>query len=152
MEVEAHTTLTAPEVQARLDALVQRCAPTTPRRTLVYQNIGGRPRLYLSGWRFSPWVTAEVAVDGYHRGAAIVLRPMWGPLPAQWLRVFCVAGLVLAAIVLVYLGRGPWHCLFAASAAVLPIGACIWQRLGERRLQARLAELLDGAGFAATIG
>ncbi|HEX7038221.1 MAG TPA: hypothetical protein VF210_20825 [Pseudomonadales bacterium] len=150
MEVEAHTSLTAPEVQARLEALEHEAAAAFLPRRLVYERSGDRSRLYLSGRRFAPRPTAEVAVDGYHRGAAVVLRPMWGPLPALWPRALTLIGLGLATAVLLYLGRDPLHWLLAAAAVALPMAAFVVQRLGERRLQERLGEVLGGAGFAAT--
>jgi len=142
MHVHTETTLSPDEVLARFASLGRDRAGG-----LVVAAHRRPPKLYRPAWPGTLPAAAEVAVDGHARGAEVVLRLMWGPLPAPFPRALVGAGALLGALVLALSGGLPGAWLAAGLLAGLPAAALLVQRRGERDLQRRLGELLGGVRF-----
>lgn len=106
------------------------------------------PKFFLAGPPGVPPAAAEVALKDTGGGTDVVLRLMWGPLPAPFPRALAGIGLLLGASILAVADWTLTASLIAASLALLPLAALILQRQGERALQSLLANILDGATFA----
>jgi len=103
------------------------------------------PKCFLQGLPWLPPAAAEVALDAVSDGTDVVLRLMWGPLPAPFPRA--VAGLgVLVALAGLWLAPLLWWLWLLLGA--VPVAMLVHQRTGERQLQHRLAELLGVGVFA----
>lgn len=102
------------------------------------------PKFFLRGLPLVPPAAAEVALDNVGNGTDVVLRLMWGPLPAPFPRAVAVAAVLLALTGLWFAPALGWLWLLLAALAVALL---LHQRSGERRLQRHLAELLEADGF-----
>lgn len=89
---------------------------------------------------------AEVSLDG-NPDPGVVLRLMWGPLPAPFPRALVAVGLLAALAILGFSDRSLLDWLLAIAAGLLPLGALLVQRAGEARQQARLAQVLGDTRF-----
>jgi hypothetical protein len=95
----------------------------------------------------TPPAAAEVSIMEKSRGADVVLRLMWGPLPAPFPRALAGIGLALGLLILVLLDRTVSSWLLASVFIAAPLTALLYQRQGERVLQSSLSNMLDGATF-----
>lgn len=140
MHVSTQTPLAADEIRARF----QRVAT---RPDVAYDADRQPPKFFLTGLPVAPPPAAEVALHPRHSGTEVVLRLMWGPLPAPFPRAVAGAGLLAAVLLPVLLGSGVTVWLASCVAAMLPLGALAYQRRGEDRLQALISRQLDGVVF-----
>ncbi|MEM6709712.1 MAG: hypothetical protein AAF648_13095 [Pseudomonadota bacterium] len=77
----------------------------------------------------------------------LVLRLMWGPLPAPFPRAVALTGLLAAAALLLFSDRGAADWVLAAIFTVIP-GVCLfYQRAGEQELQAMVRSALESTPF-----
>ena len=138
------------EVRARLAALEQ------PDRSVASSGAGrvvldaGRrpPKVFLQGFTLGVPPAAEIELEKTESGTAIVLRLMWGPLPAPFPRAATAIGVLLATALLGAAGPSVAAVLGALCLAGLPIAALERQRRGERRIQADLREALGSDAFS----
>lgn len=148
MHVHAKTTLTPDTVRARFEAS-EKSGIEKPvhLRHLSYARDRRPTKFFLAGAPVTPPAAAEVAINEQSEGAEVVLRFMWGPLPAPFPRALAGAGLLLGLLIAIFSDRsiGAWAA--AAFFAVLPGLALLYQQRGERELQSQLSRLLDGARF-----
>jgi hypothetical protein len=94
---------------------------------------------------FNP--SAEVAVNATHTGSEIVLRLMWGPLPAPFPRAMAALGLLTGMATAAWSDGSPAELAAAVLIVLLPVAAVFHQRQGEREIQSRLSNVFDGAQF-----
>lgn len=148
MHVHTKTTLTPEKVRARFEASGKADRErTAPSRQLLYAMDRTPPKFFLAGAPVTPPAAAEVAINEQSEGAEVVLRLMWGPLPAPFPRALAGGGLLLGLLIAVFSDRSAGVWALAALVAVLPGLALLYQQNGERELQSRLSRLLDGARF-----
>lgn len=148
MHVHTKTTLTPDAVRLRFESSgkVGRVKSTSSRE-LLYAKDRTPPKFFLAGAPVTPPAAAEVAILEQSGGAEVVLRLMWGPLPAPFPRALAGAGLLLGLLLAIFSDRTAAAWGLAALVAVLPGAALLYQQRGERELQAQLSRLLDGARF-----
>ncbi len=107
------------------------------------------PKFFLKRLPVTLPAAAEVDVQRQAGGSTVVLRLMWGPLPAPFPRALAGAGL-LGGIALVAVGSpGVPMLILGSLLALLPALMLAWQKRGEMRLQAVLAGLIGSNGFLA---
>ena len=148
MHVHTKTTLTPDTVRARFEASVNSCRESkSPPRKLLYAMDRRPPKFFLAGSPITPPAAAEVAINEQSEGAEVVLRLMWGPLPAPFPRALAGGGLLLGLLIAVFSDRSAGAWALAVLVAALPGLALLYQQRGERELQAQLSRLLDGARF-----
>lgn len=116
-------------------------------RQLRYASDRTPPKFFLAGAPVTPPAAAEVAVLEQSGAAEVVLRLMWGPLPAPFPRALAGGGLLLGLLLAIFSDRSAWAWALAVLVAVLPGAALLYQQRGERELQLQLSRLLDGARF-----
>jgi hypothetical protein len=148
MHVHAKTTLTADKVRARFEMSGQSDREkSVTSRQIFYAGNRTPPKFFLVGAPVTPPAAAEVAILEQSGGAEVVLRLMWGPLPAPFPRALAGAGLLLGLLITIFSDRSTGAWALAVLVAVLPGLALLYQQNGERELQAQLSRLLDGARF-----
>ncbi len=141
MHVHAATTLSAETITARFNQVgLAGSASTTPLR---YAGERQPPKFFLQGMPMRPPAAAEVSITEKSGGADVVLRLMWGPLPAPFPRALAGIGL----LILVFSDHAVSSWLLGAVFIVAPATALFCQRQGERVLQSSLSDMLDGAVF-----
>jgi hypothetical protein len=132
MHVHTHTPLSPDQIRDRFDA----ASAGAGGRRLDYVDVRTPPKFFLRGLPVVPPAAAEVWVDEKGSGSEVVLRLMWGPLPAPFPRAVAGVGLLLAVLLLAF-APGTW--VLAALCLALPLGALLYQREGEQSLQSRLS-------------
>jgi hypothetical protein len=148
MHVHTKTTLTPEKVRARFEMSGKSDLKTsTPSCKLIYAMDRRPPKFFLAGAPVTPPAAAEVAVNEASGGTEVVLRLMWGPLPAPFPRALAGAGLLVGLLIAIFSDRstGVWVLVFLS--AILPAAALLYQQKGEQELQSELSRLLDGATF-----
>ena len=148
MHVGAQVSLSPDQVRARIRNASERGlgAPISAGRLRL--EVGRRPpKLFLDRFPVTLPTAAELAVRAAPTGTRVVLRLMWGPLPAPFPRVVAAIGVLFGLWALVV---WPGSGLGLAAAELLagaPTLALIYQSRGEKHLQAALGQILDGATF-----
>ena len=144
----AKTALTPKKAQARFEtsAEIGRVQSTSSGK-LFYAKDRTPPKFFLAGAPVTPPAAAEVAINEQSGGAEVVLRLMWGPLPAPFPRALAGAGLLLGLLIAIFSDRTVAAWALAALVAVLPGLMLRYQQHGEQELQSQLSVLLDGARF-----
>lgn len=150
MHVHTKTALTPDTVRARFEVSEKFAREKdTASRQLLYAKDRTPPKFFLAGAPVMPPAAAEVAILEQSGSAEVVLRLMWGPLPAPFPRALAGAGLLLGLLIAILADRSTGVWALAALVAVLPVVALLYQQQGERELQSQLSRLLDGARFTA---
>ena len=147
MHVHTLLSMSANEVNARFDSAAKSAESPISARKLTYETERKRPKFFLSGAALTLPTAAEVAVNEHPGGADVVLRLMWGPLPAPFPRALAGAGILIGLLIAWYSDGSPATLAGASLVALLPLAALLYQRRGERDIQAKLGELLGGASF-----
>jgi hypothetical protein len=148
MHVHTETALSPDQVNARLAAAGNAgSANITASRKLSYAMDRQPPKFFLSGAPVTLPAAAEVAIKARLGGADVVLRLMWGPLPAPFPRALAGAGLLCGLLMAIFSEGSLAGGLLALLVAALPALALVYQRSGERKIQAHLSGVLDGAQF-----
>lgn len=148
MHVHTKTALTPDTVRARFEASGKsEREDLTSSRQLLYAKDRTPPKFFLAGAPVTPPAAAEVSISEQSGGAEVVLRLMWGPLPAPFPRALAGAGLLLGLLLAIFTDRSPGVWVLAAFVSLLPIAALLYQQRGERELQSQLSRLLDGVRF-----
>jgi hypothetical protein len=148
MHVHTKTALTPGTVRARFEASEKSAREKdTSSRQLLYAKDRTPPKFFLAGAPVTPPAAAEVAILEQSGGAEVVLRLMWGSLPAPFPRVLAGAGLLLGLLLAIFTDRSPGVWVLAFLVAILPGAALLYQQRGERELQSQLSRLLDGVRF-----
>ena len=146
MHVFADTVISEEEVRKKFES-VAGSAGTGSSRKLSFDATCNPQKFFLSGIPVTPPAAAEVAILKRSGGAEVVLRLMWGPLPAPFPRALALVG-VLLGVLLAWLSDGSAGVLATASLiALLPVAALLYQQAGERRLQSQLGESLGVPRF-----
>ncbi len=114
-----------------------------------YQSERQPPKFFLQGAVPTPAPAAEVHVEATDAGSNIVLRLMWGPLPAPFPRALAVICLLAAIAMPAVIGITVASISVAAVLGGLPLAALAYQKVGERRLTNRLSEISSATAFAA---
>jgi hypothetical protein len=148
MHVHTKTALTPKKVQARFETSgeVGR-EKSTSSREFLYAMHRRPPKFFLAGAPLTPPAAAEVVINERPGGAEVVLRLMWGPLPAPFPRALAGAGLLFGLLIAIFSDRSVGAWALAILIAVLPGAALFYQQRGEQELQLQLSRLLDGARF-----
>ena len=116
----------------------KRSAPEALRCELERQP----PKIFLSARPAAFAPAAELRIDPLPQGSHVILRLMWGPLPAPFPRALAAASLALALALLLVSSVSPLWLVAALLLAGLPALALWRQRVGEQRLQHHLSGLL----------
>ncbi len=148
MHVSTMTALSPDTVRARFETSgkVGRGKPKSSRE-LLYAMDRTPPKFFLAGAPVTPPAAAEVSISEQSGGSEVVLRLMWGPLPAPFPRALAGAGLLLGLLIAIFSDRSIGAWVVAVLVVVLPGVALLYQQRGERELQSQLSRLLDGARF-----
>ena len=148
MHVHTTTALSPDTVRARFEATGKSDREkSTASRRLLYALDRTPPKFFLTGAPVTPPAAAEVSICEHSGGANVVLRLMWGPLPAPFPRALAGAGVLLGLLIAILSDRSTGVWVLAALVSLLPIAALLYQQRGERELQSQLSRLLDGARF-----
>ncbi len=148
MHVHAETALSPDMVRARFQAAAKADREkSTPSRQLFYAMHRTPPKFFLTGAPVTLPAAAEVSIQEYSGGADVVLRLMWGPLPAPFPCALAGAGVVLGLLLAVYSDRSVGDWVLTVLVTTPPVAALLYQRRGERELQSQLSGMLDGATF-----
>jgi hypothetical protein len=148
MHVHTATSIAPDEIKARFEAAATAGAGNAERaRRLVYAKGRKPPKFFLTSVPVTLPAAAEVAITERPGGADVVLRLMWGPLPAPFPRALAAAGILLGPLVAYFSQGSAGDWTMAAIIALLPLAALLYQKTGERNLQSQLGELLGGASF-----
>jgi hypothetical protein len=116
-------------------------------RWLRYAQERRPPKFFLSGIPVTLPAAAEVAVNPGGHGTHVVLRLMWGPLPAPFPRAVAAAGVLLGLLFAMVGERSLVSGIIASLLILLPLAALWYQRRGERELQAQLSRILGVPTF-----
>lgn len=146
MHVYADTRISEEEVRSKFES-VSRGAATDSSRKLSYETGRNPPKFFLSGLPVTPPAAAEVAILTRSGGAEVVLRLMWGPLPAPFPRALALAGLLLGLGLALFANGSAGMLAAAFLVSMLPVAALLYQKAGERRLQSQLGDLLGVTRF-----
>ena len=143
MHVHASTPISPDEIKKRFEAAARvpdRRGPST--RWLRYAQDRRPPKFFLSSVPITLPAAAEVAVNPDGQGSHVVLRLMWGPLPAPFPRGVAAAGFLLGLLFAMVADRSLGSGIIASLLILLPLAALLYQRRGERELQAQLSRIL----------
>lgn len=148
MHVSAKTGISPQEVRTRF-ALVAPAGDDQAQASaaLVYDAGRTPPKFSLRGVAVTPPAAAEVSIFESPTGSDVVLRLMWGPLPAPFPRALAATGILLG-MAIAYISE--WSAGGGISAlliALMPVAMLLYQRKGERHIQSRLGEVLGGVQF-----
>lgn len=149
MHVQAKTTLSPKNVAARFEAQRKTVPQKTPSgRKLVYAANRKPPKFFLNGAPVIPPTAAEVSLAEQSGGTNVVLRLMWGSLPAPFPRALVGVGVLVGLLIVLLSDRSLVTWLLAAACAFIPALALLYQQRGELELQSQLTDMLDGARFS----
>jgi hypothetical protein len=147
MHVHATTPISPDEVKERFEAAAEVAdQESCSTRWLRYAQDRRPPKFFLSSVPVTLPAAAEVAVNPDGHGTHVVLRLMWGPLPAPFPRAVAAAGILLGLLVWIVADRSMGSGIMA-SLILLPLAALLYQRRGERELQAQLSRILGVQTF-----
>ena len=116
-------------------------------RKLTYVTERNPPKFFLGGISVTPPAAAEVAILAQPSGSEVVLRLMWGPLPAPFPRALALVGLLLGLGIAFSSNGSAADWILASTIALLPIAALAYQIKGEQQIQSQLGKLLGGSSF-----
>src|SRR5215831_2460939 len=148
MHVHASTPISPDEIKKRFEAAARvpdRRDPST--RWLRYAQDRRPPKFFLSSVPITLPAAAEVAVNPVGQGSHVVLRLMWGPLPAPFPRAVAAAGVLLGLLVAMVADQSLGTGIIVSLLILLPLAALLYQRRGEQKLQAQLSRILGGPTF-----
>jgi len=148
MHVHATTPISPDQVKERFEAAA-RVTDQEGRSTrwLRYAQDRRPPKFFLSSVPVTLPAAAEVAVNPDGHGSHVVLRLMWGPLPAPFPRAVAAAGVLLGLLFAMVAERSLGSGIIASLFILLPLAALLYQRRGERELQAQLSRILGVPTF-----
>jgi hypothetical protein len=148
MHVHTETTLSADQVKTTFEAVQEAQGPcTTSSRTLRYASNRTPPKFFLNAAPVTFPASAEVSLYPRPQGADVVLRLMWGPLPAPFPRAVAAGGVLLGLLIAIFSDRTVGDWVLASLIALLPLAALLYQQRGERELQTQLSRILGGTLF-----
>ena len=148
MHVHTETTFSADQVKAKFEAIQEVEGPCTgSSHTLRYGSMRTPPKFFLIGAPVTLPAAAEVSVNPRPQGANVVLRLMWGPLPAPFPRAVAAGGALLGLLIVLFSDRTVGDWVLATLIALLPLAALMYQLRGERELQTQLSRILGGKTF-----
>ena len=106
------------------------------------------PKLFLTNSFLTFPPAAEVKVNDEQDGSEVILRLMWGPLPAPFPRAMAAVG-VLAGILYYYFTEGSFaNTMIATALAGIPLLWVLFQQRGEGTLQRTLSKHLKNGKWA----
>src|SRR5262245_17444097 len=143
MHVHATTPISPDEVKKRFEAAAEVAdQESCSTRWLRYAQDRRPPKFFLSSVPVTLPAAAEVAVNPDGHGTHVVLRLMWGPLPAPFPRAVAAAGILLGLLVAMLADPSLSSAIIASLLILLPLAALFYQRRGEREIQAQLSRML----------
>ena len=146
MHVHAVTALAIDTVTARFQQIHD--SAHDQRSPLTFVANRTPPKFFLAGPPVVPPTAAEVTLKTTGGGTDVVLRLMWGPLPAPFPRALAGISGLLGLAILMFAGHTISHWMLTALLILLPSAALLYQQQGERKIQSILGRMLDGATFA----
>ncbi|MEM1436849.1 MAG: hypothetical protein AAGG11_22575 [Pseudomonadota bacterium] len=108
------------------------------------------PKFWLRRFPGTFPAAAEVTILSRGARSEVVLRLMWGPLPALVPRAGAAAGLLAGLTALILGGFGLADLLLAAILVIIPGSGLLYQRAGEQELMSKLARCLGVEAFVPT--
>ena len=108
MHVRADSPIPAEEIRARLAGLAQRGVTAAAPHAIALDSSRRPEKLFLRSFVLTIPPAAEIALQETEAGSSVVLRLMWGPLPAPFPRVVAAIGVLLAVAVLIFGGGTAW--------------------------------------------
>ena len=149
MHVAAEVDLSPDQVHARIRNASERGLGASISAGRLRLEVGRRPlKLFLDRFPATLPTAAELAVRVAPSGSRVILRLMWGPLPAPFPRVVAALGVLLGLATLAAWPASAPARATAAFVAGAPTLALIYQSRGEKHLQAALGQVLGGATFS----
>jgi len=149
MHVRSETRLSADQIWQRLERLEE--CPLIDRASLDFESDRTPPKLFLRRLPLTAPAAAELALHSRADATEVVLRLMWGPLPAPFPRAVAALGTALGALWFLLAWNGVPETLspyaITASLIGLPLAALLYQKQGELALQRYLASLLQASPF-----
>src|SRR5262245_15225220 len=148
MHVHATTPISPDEVKKRFEAAAEVAdQESCSTRWLRYAQDRRPPKFFLSSVPITLPAAAEVAVNPDGQGSHVVLRLMWGPLPAPFPRAVAAAGILLGMLFAMVKYRNLGGGVIASLLILLPRASLLDERPGERELQAQLSRILGVPRF-----
>lgn len=148
MHVHTETRISPDEIKARFESVsTSGLDSIESERKIVYATGRKPPKFFLSGVPVTLPAAAEVAISERPGGAEVVLRLMWGPLPAPFPRALAGVGTLLGLLIAYFSSGSAGDWWIASLIVLLPIAALFYQQRGEQHLQSRLGKILGGVSF-----
>lgn len=148
MHVHAVTALSPETVRARFESLgTYQSALFDLSVPLRYAPNRTPPKVFVSDRVLTHAAAAEVSVSRHSLGAEVILRLMWGPLPAPFPRAVVGIAILFTLLILIFSDRTPGDWFLAVLLVVPSIVVLHQQQRGERQLQQHLSSVLNGATF-----
>ena len=148
MHVHTETSLSADQVKATFEAIQKaQGSYAASLYTLRYASTRTPPKFFLIGVPITLPAAAEVSVNPRPQGSDVVLRLMWGPLPAPFPRAVAAGGVLLGLLLALFSDHTVGNWVLASLIALLPLAALLYQQRGERELQTQLSRVLGGTTF-----
>jgi hypothetical protein len=149
MHVHTEINLPKEQVASRFEQMTLKPELLKSKRLLHYEIHRNPPKMFVEGLRLTLPPAAEVAVNDVANGSEVVLRLMWGPLPAPFPRCLAIAGIVAGALLLAFAELTVVTWIAFMLVTLIPLTALYWQKTGEENLKSVLSAVLDGASFTA---
>ena len=147
MHVHTETPLSPEQIESRFQNLG--VTPESSARELTYKQERQPPKLFLGGLPCTLPAAAEVTLNQQTEKTEIILRLMWGPLPAPFPRAVAAIGVLLCILIALLSNNAIISWVLGPLLAIFPILALFYQKQGEKDLQEQLTQTLDGASFKA---
>jgi len=144
--MHVHTAVEADPAQVRAVFRQASDSSGTANITLSFDDARTPPKFRVAGGAFGVAPSAELMFDEQRGRVDVILRLMWGPLPAPFPRAVALVG-VLAGAALTISTQAPWALAAGLGLALAPLWALFRQRRGERELQTRIAGIMGAAPF-----
>lgn len=106
------------------------------------------PKIFLTNSYLTFPPAAEVKVNEEEDGSEVILRLMWGPLPAPFPRAVAAAGVLFSLIYFALMEASLANSLIALFVAGIPLLWFLFQQRGEGILQKTLTKYLKNSNWA----
>ena len=106
------------------------------------------PKLFLTNSFLTFPPAAEVKVNEEKNGSEVILRLMWGPLPAPFPRAVAATGVVVAVLFYFLSSSSLTNTLVSVALGGIPLLWFLFQQRGEHALQKTLSKHLQNGKWA----